>query len=117
MEDIYYRVHRDLTTSCDIVLKAGLLSTLDDISQKGIAKLLEYGAITKAIMPPLEIVVTDTVVLSILRAFDITTIAHLLSTDMLDLEEASGLDKIAIEEILLKVHKYLEPNKSAKSRR
>ena len=67
-EDVYYRVHRLISTACGIVFRAGDLSTLEEITEKGIQKLLGFGAITKAIMPPLEVVIPDIVSLKALKA-------------------------------------------------
>ena len=114
----FYRVHRSLSNpSCGIEYAKGELTALDGITQKGIQKLLKRGAITEAVMPPLSVVVYDLELVEILSEGGITKVEQLLSMDVKELAMELMLEEEVLNKLISKVHKFLEPNKSARYRR
>ena len=118
IKPVYYRVHRSLSNpTCGIEYAVGCLSTLDGISQKGIQKLLNYGAITEAVMPPLYVVVANEELVETLSEGGITEVEQLLFIDVKELAMELMVEEEVLSQLILKVHKYLEPNKPERYRR
>ena len=114
---ILYRVHINLHSACDIDYPRGEISTLDSISQKGINKLLDRGAITQVITPPLWVVISDADLVTALNDVGIEDVVTLLCMDIGELSEQLEMTPEVLNSMIKQIKVYLEPNKPAKPRR
>ena len=112
-----YRIHSNLRSSCDIVYEVGSISSLDDISQKGINKLLERGTITEVSLPPLIIMIEDRGLVEALLNIGIEDVAQLLCTDLEELSVKLNITETILKGVIKQIERYINPNKSERPRR
>jgi len=108
---ILYRVHSAVRSSCDILYKAGSVSALDSISQKGINRLLERGTITEVSLPPLCFLVDDRGLVEALLKLGIEDVAQLLCADLGELSEQLKTSEKILMEVVKQIEVYINPRR------
>ena len=102
-----YRVHSKLSTPTGATYKQGTIQTLSRISAKGIEMLLDKGAITEVMAPPLSVLPGWEEKAAELERAGIADAIQFLATDLIELSSRLKYTVTELEVMVLEVMEFI----------